>query len=819
MSFGQYHRVNYLQSCVALLFTFCFIFTGLTNAVGQEEKSPDIQKETDNFRSLFTQAGFHIEYKNYNLALPLFLKLDSIKPGNANLQYRIGQCYLESANDKAKAIPYLANAVQNTTPNYNDLAFTEDNAPIYAFLELGKAYHYNYQLDTAIKTLQKFKLLLHPKHYLQENASRLIGICMYAKKQIANPIDVEIINLGIEINTEYADFGPVINADESMMIFTSRRKGSTGRGTTIDGKYYEDIYVSYKERGNWAVPKKIGSSINTSEHDAAIGLSADGQRLFVYKDDDGDGNIYQSYLIGEDWTVPEKLPESINSDSWETHASISSDGKLLYFVSDRDDGLGGRDIYRCRTLPNGEWALPENLGPTVNTKDDEDAPFIHPNGKLLFFSSKGHETMGGFDILFSEMGEDGAWGKPINLGYPINTTQDDIYYVPSSDGQRGYYSSGANMGYGEIDIYMAAYKGLKEIALTVLKGVMAVEDHEGIPVSAEIIVTDNSDPDALPLISKPNSSTGKYIIILHAGKDYNISYLINDSIVHSENIFIPEESSYQEIERTIDLKKIEVDGRISALEPKEDNVEISADLSNLQFFYHSDTLKGEEEKITKSVAGQLKYNTVPIGGQVTKIMLVNGSGQVVYTTQTNENGEFDFKEIPFDNQYFIMTDKYLPEAEMIIFKDGETIAILKSNNKNQFIEIKKDDYIKETIDDYREYFIYNAKSINTDNVYFTQFIEGLVSKLNNQQEVQLQIEASASKVPTIKYSTNSNLASIRGNSAKIAIRTALTKKGIDPNQLTISISAAVNGPKYNNDAGSNKVVYEKYQYVFVRERK
>jgi len=808
------------------LFIYLVFFAFSFNALGQEDAITEVNKEQENFRSLFTQAGFHIEYKNYNLALPLFLIMDSLKPDNANIQYRIGQCYLESANDKEKAISYLEKAITNTTTNYNDLAYTEEKAPIYTYFDLGKAYHYNYQLDTAISTLKKFKSLLHAKHYLQSDAMRLIEMCTFAKQQIANPIDVEIVNLGIDINTEYADFGPVINADESMMIFTSRRKGTTGRGTTIDGKYYEDIYVSYKEAGNWTEPQKIGPSINTSEHDAAIGLSADGQQLFVYKDDAGDGNIYQSFLVGEDWTVPEKLNENINSEKWETHASISAKGDLLYFVSDRNGGIGGRDIYRCKTLPNGEWALPENIGPSINTPYDEDAPFIHPNGKILFFSSKGHETMGGFDILFSEMDENGNWGTAQNIGYPINTTLDDIYYVPSSDGQRGYYSSAANAGYGDADLYMAAFKGMEEIALTVLKGVMAVFDNEGIPVAAEIIVTDNSNPDSPALIYTPNSSTGKYIIILNAGRDYNVSYMINDSIVHSENIFIPEESSYQEIERTIDLKKIDADGTIASTTPeevKEKPIPIISDLSELQFFYDIDTsFIDDEHKLTKSLSGELQFKSEDEKNTRYKIMLVNKEGEIVSSTITDKNGSFIFKEIPFNNQYLIMTEKYLAEAKMVIHTNDKKTVTLRSKDNKQFVEILEEeepvevDFIKETIKDYREYFIYNAISINTDNVYFTQFIEELTSLLKKKDRLNLTIDASASKVPTYKYSNNSNLARIRGNSAKKSIISALAKKGIDTKRITFTLNVGVNGPKYKNDAKSNKVVYEKYQYVFVK---
>ena len=453
-----------------------FITLNYSFCLGQEEKTKEVKKEKKTFRGLFTEAGYHIEFKNYMLALSTYLTLDSMEPGNSNIQYRIGSCYLHSTTEKTKAIPYLEKAITNTSRLYDDLSYTEKNAPQSAYYELARAYHLNYQLDTAIGTFKKYKSLLHKKHYMQSEIDRNIKMCEYAKEQIKNPINVEIVNMGSGINSQYADYCPVINADETTMIFTSRREGSTGGLKDDEGRFFEDIYVSNKDSGKWSEPVKIGSSINTRDHDAAIGLSADGQRLFIYKEED----IYQSYLMGETWTVPERMSDNINSDDWETHASITPDGKLLYFVSDRKGGQGKRDIYRSEKLPTGEWGKAENLGTSINTEFEEDAPFIHPNGKTLYFSSKGHNTMGGFDIFYSQLSEDGNWSEPVNIGYPINTTDDDIFYVESSDGKRAYYSSFDKSGLGEKDIYMAVLKDQKEIALTVLKGTMSVVDLDGM---------------------------------------------------------------------------------------------------------------------------------------------------------------------------------------------------------------------------------------------------------------------------------------------------------------------------------------------------
>ncbi len=221
-----------------------------------------------------------------------------------------------------------------------------------------------------------------------------------------------------------------------------------------DGHYYEDVYIAYKdEHGEWQEPELINID-RVNHHLASIGISPDNQTLYVYHDEDGNGNIFQSTLISEDkWSAPEQVSGEIDSDSDEDHMSISVDGNSLYFTSNRKGGLGGTDIYVCKKLPNGEWSKAQNLGAPINTEFDDESPFFHPDGKTLHFSSQGQTSMAGFDIFVSTMQESGEWSQPTNVGYPINSTHDDIYFVTSPDGKRGYYSSyGGDDSYGDQDI-------------------------------------------------------------------------------------------------------------------------------------------------------------------------------------------------------------------------------------------------------------------------------------------------------------------------------------------------------------------------------
>ncbi len=419
------------------------------------------------FREDFTEANLLMEEGYYNQALELWLQLYNEDPSNANLNYKIGLCYLKSVNEKDKALDYLEYAERARTADYSSFNISdydpydsrERNAPKETSYYLAEAYLLNYELDKAHLGFMSAAEGLGKRHQLYEPSKRGLEVTKNAKKQLSNPrMDITIINMGPVINDEYNDFSPVISVDENALFFTSRRLRSDSTNANLvddrDGQYYEDIYVSYRNRnGEWQDPELL--SINEpSQHSATINVSIDGQELYIYKDNDGGGDIYQSALVGETWSYPEKLSSDINSSYWETHSAKSADGNTLYFVSDRPGGYGGRDIYRCVKLPNGQWSKALNLSPKVNTQYDDDAPFIHPDGKTLYFASKGHNSMGGFDIFSTQIDSQGDWSVPENIGYPINTVDDDVFYVTSADSRRAYFSSDREGGYGRKDIYM-----------------------------------------------------------------------------------------------------------------------------------------------------------------------------------------------------------------------------------------------------------------------------------------------------------------------------------------------------------------------------
>lgn len=500
-------------------------------------------------KSLEKKAGELLVIEDYEKALPVLLTLDSLKPLNGEVNYLIGICYLQKENKK-DALQYLEKAL-----SLNYLSPKLD-------YNLGKLYHSNHQFDKAISLLENFKTNFKPKSELEKKkikeVNRLIEMSKNGIELLRNPLDVQITNLGEGINTIFPEYVPLISADESMLIFTSRRADSVvAKGKNLPN---EDIFISFKDStGRWKKAEKISKEINTEGHEASIALSPEGTQLYLYKDF-SNGDIYISDYKEGKWTSPVRLNSNINTLSWEPSASISPDQKKLYFVSSRPGGYGGTDLYLSTKQTNGDWGPAINLGPQVNTPFDEDAPFIHMDGKTLYFSSEGHNSMGGYDIFTTIYDEETKkWAVPINIGYPINTAGDDDYFVWSPDGKRGYFSSEREDSYGKKDIYMVSRKETN-VDLIFLKGkVFAKGSHK--PVEAKIVVTDNSSGKTICTFTT-NNLTSTYSVFLTPGKNYGISVEAKGFLPYSENIDIPNQNNFLELNKDIAMVPLESGSKV-----------------------------------------------------------------------------------------------------------------------------------------------------------------------------------------------------------------------------------------------------------------
>jgi hypothetical protein len=385
---------------------------------------------------------------------------------------------------------------------------------------LAKIKHQQRNFDEAIQLLSDYNKDVSKKHlHSLEETNYLIDVCKSAKLFMNKPHRSIIKNMGPEINSAYSDYVPVVVPDENTLYFTSRREGSSKNKKDVYGNYFEDVYVSVKEKGKWKKAENVGSPINSETNDACVTTSPDGQRMIVFRSapDLLTGDLYITKLgVDNKWEPLQKMGKEINSQFIETSACFSNDTNEIYFISNRPGGYGGKDIYRLRKLPNGRWAMPFNLGPNINTAYDEDSPYLHPDNVTLYYSSKGHNTMGEYDVFKSVLDpETNVFTKAENLGYPINDVGNDIFFVLSVDGQRGYYSSLKEETFGSNDIYTIDTR-FGDNDLKVKHGI-AYKD--GVPSKVKITLLDN-EGKAINGTYNSNPKTGKFILVMNPLKSY-----------------------------------------------------------------------------------------------------------------------------------------------------------------------------------------------------------------------------------------------------------------------------------------------------------
>ena len=461
-------------------------------------------------------------------ALPTLKELDSLMPNDPEINYKLGLTYFNTYSKERS----LQNFLIAAHGNYNTTELD---------YYLGRAYQYNHKFDEAIAYYQKYDATLDLSDDLDRakhnEVSRYLENCAVGNALLPDSILLQIENAGPRINSVYPDYVPVVSSDESMILFTSRRSTTTGGKINLDGQYFEDIFLSTRKNdGSWSEPVQLDKPINTKDHDACIGLSPDGKTLYVYKDTGG-GDIFSSQIQGNNpkkWSKPEPLKGEVNTDYWEGSASLSPDSKTMYFSSDQEGGYGGSDIYISRQKSDGSWGTPQNLGPIINTPYDEDAPQIHSDGKTLFFSSRGHDGMGGYDI-FSTVKDPSTrqWSKPRNIGYPVNSANEDIYFSLTADGAKGYFSSYRYDSYGEKDIYIL-HRPLSSPTLFLFKGtVLNKETLE--PISATITLT-NKGTNEVDTVVTSDILTGKYAFNMEFDTEYNLRVEADDFRFHTEDV-------------------------------------------------------------------------------------------------------------------------------------------------------------------------------------------------------------------------------------------------------------------------------------------
>lgn len=449
----------------------------------------------------------HIKHGNYIMAIPIYeaeLKKD---PDNVKLKYKLGVCYLNTRLNREASVKYLELASRN-----------KHNEPD-VWLFLGLAYQINNKAEDALMAFEMFKVK-KPKH--DGEVDRFILQCDNALKLMSKPVKVSFQNLGKDINGPEPDYYPYISKDETFLVFTSRRKENLGgKKLEVDGYRSSDIYQSKLIDGKWTPAKNAGRQVNGNLDEMVVGMRSDGLEMYVYEDHiEKFGDIYVTSRkdTASEFVKPKKLDFIIN-EFLETSGCLSEDGHVIFFAR-REDLTDNSDLYMSRKLPNGKWGVPVPLPETINSPYDEDNPFLTVDGKTLYFASEGHNTMGGFDLFKCSWDEKtNTFSKPENLGYPINSTDDDKSICVTADNRLAYISAFRPNGFGDLDVYRVKLKDNDQTSI-LYKGSVFIGDTlpSSKPKNYSVNMTVTNLKTNYEYTYAPNSKTGNFIMALPPGE-------------------------------------------------------------------------------------------------------------------------------------------------------------------------------------------------------------------------------------------------------------------------------------------------------------
>lgn len=515
--------------------------------------------------------------KFFDQAIQQYLIAQQLNPNNADLNFRLGNAYIYT-NEKYKAIKHIEKAFELDPECDPKMKF------FYAMV-----LHLKGKYDEAIQHFQSFETSRKAEDW-NKFIDKYKKECLEAKKITAKNERVWVDNINA-VNSEADDFNPCIVTDGSQLIFTSNR--NNGHVANDVGKYDLDIYVANYVNGEWSKPAGIGSPLNTTDDESSCNMSYDGNKLLIYKNTSGNFDISESKLSGANWELPKPLHRQFNTPANQTYAAYEPNDMKIYFLTDKEGvGENGTDFYTCgaydRTHSNYGAPVKES---SINTRFNEGSIYLHPDNETMYFTSQGHNSIGGYDIFVSYK-KQGQWSEPINLGYPINTPYDESFVAITASGKYAYIASNREGGKGGLDIYKVTFWGpekklitdtedylLAGIAkpivdntieasvavdrksLTVFKG-RTIDAISRKPVTATIDIIDNANGQVIQTFTT-NSATGKFLLSLNSGKNYGIAVKAEGYLFHSENFDIPANSEYNLVDKEIELKNIAVGSKIA----------------------------------------------------------------------------------------------------------------------------------------------------------------------------------------------------------------------------------------------------------------
>ncbi|MBI4944988.1 MAG: OmpA family protein [Bacteroidetes bacterium] len=790
--------------------------------------------QTTDFIEKFGDADYYFLFEEYNKALKIYQDLYNLDKTNANINYLIGLCYIQSIKDKdkIKSIPFLEFASQNINPKYKEGKYKETKAPAYCLYYLAFAYRLNKEFDKAIETYKKYlSYTIKPKEKKErENALKEIEACEYAKQLTKVPVNLEAIKINqftdtmkkndlmvsrdIGLNNNIIDIKsdsvntantsdslnkgdqnkealnivdnsvdvsfvrartnescPLVSRDGSFMVFAMGENNVFPQELSFPDFDFEnyvtdDIYYAARDaKGNWNPPLNIMKQLNPKSQIVPVCLSQDGKTLYLVQDDNDDGNIYTSTCENGVWTPIKKLNKNINTRQWETHASVTADGKTLYFTSAKRGGLGGLDIYKSRLDEKGEWGKAENLGAPVNTKFDEETPAILDDGKTLFFSSKGQKGIGGFDIFSSTLGSDGKWSPPLNVGYSINTINNDFVYINKIDTMYAYAPLNRtdlrSDFSGKTDDDNSLYKlnintQLTKASFDINGVVLYKQGKPKMPDKFDILVVDSAKKDTLKNITK-NDFTGQYNFNLSSGT-YFLTYKAAGYKEYTKNLTLPE--IYSPSSMAINVELI----------PAEEKAEILA---------KSDVIFEYEKNLPQLNQRKFSIDVVELSYKLDSLKLV---------------AENTFKKREIDNillNKMIEIDTSLTSALTSLknknITDENVLNSIKSdiekNLKEKQIETRKLVEMKSNIAAQDTALANSLKALKNKNITVENVFNSIKTDIEKNKNVQLE----SRKVAEIKTSDI-----IAVDTALTNVLSALKNKNITAENVLNSIKKGIN---------------------------
>jgi hypothetical protein len=738
-----------------LLSTLMLLSAVWFQAIGSANMSSDEKK-------LYKKGMDALAHENYQDAKGYFSEL-STTSGDSEHLFLTGYSYFFSEIEQEKSIPYLEKALEKSK--------TDTIYEIYYYL--GEAYLVNEEFDKSIEAFNSFKKFIKPgtegAKLLVQVESRITNSTIGKKLKATPWEDIEVANLGKTLNTEFPEYAPLYSYDKNAILFTARRSSTTGGKKAFDNKFYEDIYVAKKQGNEWkmvedkeVILKYLFNGYNSKKHDAGVVYAPNGEKLYIYRKD----KVFVANRTGDKWDKPVKFDKVINSGKHVPSLTVSPDGKTIYFVSTRKEGFGGRDIYKTTQGADGEWAQPINLGKGINSDKDEDAPFLTPDGKVLYFSSTGHENMGGYDVFKANFDEAGNLGEAVNMGYPINSPSDDIYFVTDEAGEAGYLSSSRVGTSGNMDLFY--FNINMEPVNASIRGI-ALNPYEKAPADIKLILVDAETKEEIGTYT-PDKETGQYHIATSSEKNYILKLESTGTDGFSKDIFIPKQTKAYDSFQLLKLTDVvDEKGTVTARE-----LNIKTGLDNMS-------------KITKNIDLDVDSEKANMPFVVKGENDERGWSDITYASYINEY-EFDDK-----NPKFFEINATLPvKSSTTGGTTGTGIIVSKFEN----------------------FYGYNENEVNNDNDKLNALVASIAASVEKQGNIKITIEASASRVPTSTHGSNTKLAKLRAKQAKKALLHGLNNKGVDLRKVKWDEKPLVQGPAYADDE-TNTSKYAPFQYVKV----